>query len=55
MVEIWFSFKERLNKQMETSPSWCRIYSEELDELRNNGYMDLSMLFRNAQKRNYKP
>nr|DAU86464.1 MAG TPA: Chromatin remodeling complex ATPase [Caudoviricetes sp.] len=45
-----FSFKERLNKQMEASPSDAGFTSEELDELRNNGYMDLSMLFRNAQK-----
>lgn len=45
-----FSFKERLNKQMEASPSDVGFTSEELDELRNNGYMDLSMLFRNAQK-----
>ena len=48
-----FSFKERLNKQMEASPSDAGFTSEELDELRNNGYMDLSMLFRNAQKRKY--
>lgn len=45
-----FSFKERLNKQMEASPSDAGFTSEELDELRNNGYMDLFMLFRNAQK-----
>ena len=45
-----FSFKERLKKQMEASPSDAGFTSEELDELRNNGYMDLSMLFRNAQK-----
>ena len=45
-----FSFKERLNKQMEASPSDAGFTSEELDELRNNGYMDLYMLFRNAQK-----
>lgn len=45
-----FSFKERLNKQMEVSPSDAGFTSEELDELRNNGYMDLFMLFRNAQK-----
>lgn len=45
-----FSFKERLNKHMEASPSDAGFTSEELDELRNNGYMDLSMLFRNAQK-----
>ena len=45
-----FSFKERLNKQMEASPSDAGFTSEELDELRNNGYMDLSMLFRNVQK-----
>ena len=48
-----FSFKERLNKQMEASPSDAGFTSEELDELRNNGYMDLSMLFRNAQKQKY--
>ena len=48
-----FSFKERLNKQMEASPSDAGFTSEEFYELRNNGYMDLSMLFRNAQKRKY--
>ena len=45
-----FSFKERLNKQMEASPSDAGFTSEEFYELHNNGYMDLSMLFRNAQK-----
>ena len=48
-----FSFKERLNKQMEASPSDAGFTSEEFYELRNNGYMDLFMLFRNAQKRKY--
>ena len=48
-----FSFKERLNKQMEASPSDAGFTSEEFYELRNNGYMDLSMLFRNAQKQKY--
>lgn len=48
-----FSFKERLNKQMEASPSDAGFTSEEFYELRNNGYMDLFMLFRNAQKQKY--
>lgn len=48
-----FSFKERLNKQMEASPSDAGFTSEEFYELRNNGYMDLFMLFRDAQKRKY--
>ena len=36
-----FSFKERLNKQMEASPSDAGFTSEELDELRNNGLYGL--------------
>lgn len=42
------SFEERLRKQMDASPSDIGFKPEELDELRDKGYMDLSMLFRNA-------
>ena len=42
------SFEERLRKQMDASPSDIGFKPEELDELRDKGYVDLSMLFRNA-------
>lgn len=42
------SFEERLRKQMDASPSDVGFKPEELDELRDKGYVDLSMLFRNA-------
>lgn len=46
-----FSFKERLRKQMDASPSDAGFTNEELEELRNKGYVDLSMLFHNTQKK----
>ena len=48
---IGLNFEERLRKQLDASPADIGFKPEEMEELRDKGYTDLSMLFRDANKR----